>query len=280
MWVFDIRSPSPSNWANKKTDGNPLFTTSSPTRNAANTAYLPQPITTQPVVGVHPYGLQSGVLVAFGTGQYIETTDNVPTDQATQSFYIIRDTFGAAVIDSSREITNGNKHNNLLAQEIVREDNNKRELSTHAVDWATHSGIYLDLINTGSGNTNNFGERQVTDSVLFGNKVIFTSLLPNPDPCTVGGSSWYMELNIHTGQSWKQGTAAIDDPATTEDESQTIPADTSNSKLDAIGTTSTVTVNTIKNQSDSSRNLSDGTSENDLGDETLIGRLSWRQLYD
>jgi len=56
-------------------------------------------------------------------------------------------------------------------------------------------GWYLDLVNTEGGNTNNFGERQVSDSLVRNGRIIFTTLIPSEDPCSFGGEGWLMELD-------------------------------------------------------------------------------------
>ena len=43
------------------------------------------------------------------------------------------------------------------------------------------------------------GEMQVTDSILRNGRVIFTTLIPDPDPCNAGGTSWLMEMDALTG---------------------------------------------------------------------------------
>ena len=40
---------------------------------------------------------------------------------------------------------------------------------------------------------------QVTDSIIREGQVIFTTLIPNTDPCGYGGRSWLMALNVFTG---------------------------------------------------------------------------------
>jgi type IV pilus assembly protein PilY1 len=60
-------------------------------------------------------------------------------------------------------------------------------------------GWYIDLYNTQSGNTNNYGERQVTNSVLRDQRVIFTTAIPDDDPCRYGGRGWIMELDARDG---------------------------------------------------------------------------------
>ena len=40
---------------------------------------------------------------------------------------------------------------------------------------------------------------QVSDSVLRNGRIIFTTLIPDSDPCSAGGTSWLMEMNALTG---------------------------------------------------------------------------------
>ena len=58
----------------------------------------------------------------------------------------------------------------------------------------------MDLVNTGVA-LNNMGERQVTNSILRNERIIFTTLLPedSTDACATGGSGWLMELDAFDG---------------------------------------------------------------------------------
>ncbi len=293
MWVFDISNESVTEWGNKKDSEDPLFTALSPTMDGIK--YQPQSITTRPSVARHPSG--SGVIVAFGTGKYIEKGDTDIENQATQSFYAIADHLDTAVVGATRTL---GVFSTLQNQTIIKETSTNRILSSNPVDWTTVNGFYLDLINTeddesGVANTNNYGERLIGNSLVFANKVSFTTLMPNPDVCSAGGTGWYMELNLYTGQTWNLGTTKVDDPLTAEDES--IPDDSSNQFLDGVsnGMTSVVSPNIVIIENE------DGTTTEVLGsdevalktcitlstgkvicfDDTAIatGRLSWRHLY-
>ena len=84
MWRFDIRSDDSNDWT-LATNVTNLFT-------AQDTATgVVQPITEKPSVGFHPYGF-GGLMVYFGTGKYLESSDNTTTGvQQVQSFYGIFD---------------------------------------------------------------------------------------------------------------------------------------------------------------------------------------------
>ena len=153
-------------------------------------------------------------MVYFGTGQYLESADNSSTGQTTQSFYGIWDRNENSLAAFTRD--------HLLKQEILFEVTafgfDLRVSSDYSINWhptndptglptvpvvppnvPTHLGWYLDLINTEGGNTDNLGERQVSNSILRNGRIIFTTLVPSSDVCEFGGTSWLMELDADTG---------------------------------------------------------------------------------
>ncbi|MFT7413973.1 MAG: Tfp pilus tip-associated adhesin PilY1 [Methylophagaceae bacterium] len=152
-----------------------------------------QPITTQIQVSKHPQA--TGFLLYFGTGQYFEVGDNSSTGQNTQSFYGIWDKAESSLSTFSRS--------NLLQQSILQEVTastfNLRLTTQNIIDWSTDSGWYIDLFNTESSNTNNYGERVISNAIVKNGRIIFTTLLPLEDPCEFGGSGWLMELDSSSG---------------------------------------------------------------------------------
>lgn len=188
LWKFDVTNSSSNQW------GPAYGTTNSPTPLfTALMSSTPQPITTRPEIGEHPEG---GYFVYFGTGKYIETGDNNASGATTQTFYGIWDK-GAAV---------GNSRSSLLQQKILAEVSSNSELwrltSNNVPTWtgnSAHKGWYVDLYNTQNSNTNNYGEKQVSNSILSNKRLIFTTLIPAADICAAGGDSWLMELNPETG---------------------------------------------------------------------------------
>jgi type IV pilus assembly protein PilY1 len=185
MWKFDVTASNVNTWGSAYSSSGepqPLFT--------ALMGTTPQPITTRPEVGEHPQG---GYLVYFGTGKYIETGDNVTTGTTTQTFY--------GIWDNGAAITTG--RTDLLQQEILAEVSSNgsdwRLTSDNHADWTTNKGWYIDLYNTEGGATSNYGEKQVSNSILYNQRIIFTTLVPSSAVCSGGGSSWLMELNPENG---------------------------------------------------------------------------------
>ena len=96
IWKFDLTSPNENSWGvafGSTTSPNPLYTAVEPDGTT------PQNITVRPTLAVHPLG---GFLVLFGTGKYIEPSDNtLPTPVFENSFYGIYDN-GTSTVPSGR----------------------------------------------------------------------------------------------------------------------------------------------------------------------------------
>ena len=231
LWRFDVSDALVTNW-NLAYSPNALFRACAGGNCTPGAGTGPQPITTRPEVGEHPKGRPSenGVLVFFGTGQYLAAGDNNSGGQNTQTFYMVYDQMWG--LDKTKT-ANATKTptappalpiplNRLVQQSILAEskgdgtacatDNTGpcfRTVSNIPVTLTKadgtvngvpiNQGWYLDLLNTGGGNTNNFGERNVTDSVLRTDTIVFTTLIPSSSPCDAGGTGWLMELKFDSG---------------------------------------------------------------------------------
>jgi type IV pilus assembly protein PilY1 len=232
VWKLDVTSTSAASWNFAYLDGSsnpvPLFSA-----RAGQISSKPQPITTRIQVGAHPRGY-GGVMLYFGTGQYFEDDDGSQFGQNNQSYYGIWDRnqgqnaftpfnrndlvqqsiiveFTSAAGDDFR-VTSDNSitwHNDSQIDQLVASGSLTALTSPDtplttvpsgiASPIQTHLGWYIDLYNTEGGNTNNYGEKQVSDSILRSDRVIFTTLLPSDSPCDFGGSSWLMELDLENG---------------------------------------------------------------------------------
>lgn len=184
MWKFDITSTHATNF------------------NGLDVAYKlhqaldvdgnPQPITAKPAAGRHP---ESGLMVYFGTGKYFETGDNVidavQANRKVHTFYGLWDN-GSLI---------GARTSNLLQQSIVYEDTMTFDGYTHGVrvvsnnDIGSYKGWYIDLISPPPANLGRQGEMVVATPLLWRDRVIFVTIIPDPDPCSFGGTSWLMEVD-------------------------------------------------------------------------------------
>ena len=194
MWKFNLTGANPAAWdvAYKSGTTNlPLFTA----RDAANN---PQPITSRPEVGRGPNG--AGTVVLFGTGRYLGVPDKEPTQ--TQAFYGIRDPNTGTVADRVSGRSDLTQQQIIVEQDFTFTDpdgdsvtRSVRVTTDHTVN---NRGWYLDLLQPPVPGTFQ-GEMQVSDSVLRTGRIIFSTVIPDPDPCTVGGTSWIMELDALSG---------------------------------------------------------------------------------
>jgi len=200
MWRFDLRSNDPNDWV-LPTKITRLFTARDTATNAV------QPITEKPTVGFHPKGF-GGVMVYFGTGKYLESSDNTTSGiQQVQSFYGIYDrgvttrpiASGQETVLRSALLGQSISANVTVTNAVTLESFETRGVSNNPINYrlsltalpGTHLGWYVDLP------TN--GEKQVTEPVLRSGRIIFTTLIPTTDPCTPGGTGWLMELNTENG---------------------------------------------------------------------------------
>lgn len=191
MWKFDVRASSPAAWE-VAFDGAPLFTARSPENEV-------QPITVRPEIARGPNG--NGQMVLFGTGKYLEAVDRTITPQVTQSFYGIIDRNSVV---ASRSV--------LTEQQITREVSVTKDGTTSTVrvtsnnSLGANQGWYMDLLSPTAPRYK--GERQVTNPTVRNGAVIFTTLIPDENPCNFGGTSWLMELDLLDGSRLE--TSAFD----------------------------------------------------------------------
>ena len=188
LWRFDLTGSSPSGWGpppGLKSGGNPL-----PLFVAVDGAGNPQPITASLTSAFNERGQH---MVFFGTGIFYQLDDNVvPPSPPVNSFY--------GIIDRGVQITD---RTNLLEQEILAEQSvngqRVRGVTANTMDF-DDDGWYLDLMWKGKySGPGAKGERVVSRALVRGDRVIFTTLIPNPDPCSAGGDSWLMELHSFSG---------------------------------------------------------------------------------
>ncbi|MEX0619818.1 MAG: PilC/PilY family type IV pilus protein [Pseudohongiellaceae bacterium] len=193
LWKFNVTAANPNQWDVAYSQGPnelPLFSTGTD-----------HPITTRPQITAHPAGLD-GYMVYFGTGKYLETDDDDATGAATQAFY--------GIWDKNESSLDAFDEDDLLQQAITDQYQHDtgdeiltlRDVTSHDIDFSTHMGWFIELIPEnvgGSANSNNFGEKQVSNALVRDGRVIFTTLIPSQGLCDFGGSSFIMELDFRNG---------------------------------------------------------------------------------
>lgn len=205
LWKFDLSSTDAGQWRVAfGTSGTPLpFVANSRGGQAITTS-----------VEVARAGGASGFMVHFGTGKYLESSDISST--AVQSFYGILDpnngvkryTLGTGTdlganllrqtIDDTVTVTSGGasvayRVTSSASTVTGGSQNAASRIATAGSFLGAFSGWYIDFP------TSPVAERQITEPVISSGKIIFTTMMPNNDPCSYGGNGWVMEMDALTG---------------------------------------------------------------------------------
>ncbi len=296
LWKFDVSGSNSNQWKvayGSSGSPQPLFTAIAPDGSA-------QPITSRPSVSTHPQSFKDGYLVYFGTGKYVEKSDTNVLSVPTQTFYGIWD--NDSTVPNTR--TSG-VYTRLLQQTILDQPSRNitnvdgdvidtvtlRISSDNDIDWDgdestdPHLGWYMDLLNTGGGNTNNKGEKQVTDSVFRDGRIIFTTLIPSSDPCSGGGSSFLMELDARNGGVLSRPPFDLNNDGDFDDSDTYIKVVDGDSFYlipsgisDGDGILSTPRIIADGEKETKHMSISTGAVKS-WGESVRVGRQSWRQLF-
>ncbi len=154
MWRFDLSNPS------------------SPSSSLLFSSGLTKPITTPPEVFSHPSG---GNMVLFGTGKYLELSDNANADQ--QTLYGVRDDNTGTVFASQLQ-----QHNMDATTRLV----------SPAAIVATPKGWSIDLPAS--------KERMTGIPKLVSGLFFFNTVIPSASACESGGTGWIGALDALTGE--------------------------------------------------------------------------------
>ncbi|MDT7834246.1 pilus assembly protein [Aquabacterium sp. OR-4] len=206
LWKFDLSSASSSAWTvaykNASNVAQPLFTAASG-----------QPITARPDVTRFPSG---GWMISFGTGRYIDITDN--SAGSGQSVY--------GIWDNGAPVALGDLQTQSFGSTTVSgSDGKSYRMSTHAV------GVPKDTLITGDNAITlanyyltkkgwklalpSSGERVVSQATVRGGRLVLSSLVPSTAVCAFGGDGWIIDVDVITGNRAEaldtNGDAVIDD---------------------------------------------------------------------
>jgi len=188
LWRLDLDGPNPSNWQAPSSLRNgatpvPLFV-------ARDGNGLRQAITAPLTAAFNEDGLHT---IFFGTGSFYRLNDNVvPPNPNIDTFYAVIDR-GVAIAGRSAMLEQF-----ILAEVDVNGIGN-RAVTANEIN-PSQSGWFLDLVWTATfGGPGPLGERSVTRATVRGDRVIFATLIPDPDPCSFGGTSFIMELDAFNG---------------------------------------------------------------------------------
>ncbi|MES2841133.1 MAG: PilC/PilY family type IV pilus protein [Pseudomonadota bacterium] len=226
LWKFDLSSKNDTDWGVSAWDGaaqpckdstacKPLFVA----RDAASTV---QPITTAPLIMVHPMG---GIQVMFGTGQNIQSSD--PANAALQTIYSVWDksTF-TPIIDALDTEAKRLQLADVLPITTGRAALVQQSITTAVTQTETDGDVVDTIYSNSTDNTIAYsrtdntakrgwfmdlplsGERVLNPpSPLQGQRVIIPSMAPSPtaggescNPQAAAGQARVTVLNMITGR--------------------------------------------------------------------------------
>ncbi len=178
LWKFDLTSSDPTQWKvayqNAATQPLPLYTA----RNAYGAV---QPIVAAPNLGPSA-GSASAFLVYFVTGRMFAVGDQA--DTTTQSLYAIQDQ-GAAITRTDRAT--------LVQQVVVGATGGNENIQTpYPSDNPTGDGWYVDFPNS--------GERALTTPILVAGLALFSTVIPQAQPCNGGCGGFVYALSQFDGR--------------------------------------------------------------------------------
>ncbi|WP_428819016.1 pilus assembly protein [Microbulbifer sp. MCCC 1A16149] len=251
MWKFDISAGNTNSWGvDYRSGGNdvPLYTAAYDSVDADGADItVTQPITSTPTLGLNAE-MENAVMVYFGTGSYLTSSDNSAGD-TVNSFY--------AIADTGEEVSGRDQ---LFAKTISTEADGRRVVDGNADTdwWLNKKGWYLDFTYNGSVT----GERIISKPLLIYDRLLFPTMITSSDPCSFGGSGWLMEL-VAVGDRY-EGHSIFG-----EDGIEVDYAVISYSEVIRSGEKAYLPTSNIKGELD----VTEGAFPSEA-----VGRMSWRQL--
>lgn len=221
LWKIDISKKNPDDWKSAfgtVASPEPLFV-------ATNASGTVQPIMARPEIGPHPTG--DGRMVYFGTGRYVDASDSSPKTSPINTFYgiwdrdkdpiqptrttLLKQTISTATVSSQTVRTVTNRTINWCTSKTIGSctclDNDSDTNTGTCLGWRD------DLLTANAGPPDSRGEMAVSNPVLLGGvlpRIIFTTLIPQSEVCSYGGTSWLMELNPTNGGRLSEAVFDID----------------------------------------------------------------------
>jgi len=242
LWVAEAASNG--TWGSVYKQGNtpePLF--------IAERAGNPQPITVAPAIVRSPQpGNAPNLLVMFGTGQYLTSSD--PNNTDVQSYYGITD----RGVDS---LTRTSLLERTLSESTVTIGGITYQVRESAGDtWGTEKGWYVDFVTES-------GERIAQPTQIRGDYAFVNSIIPSQDPCAAGGDGWIMAFGLDGRTPDRPVLAGFPNPVV----GYKVKALPNKSGFIGDYMITPLSDNTFKED------------ELDLGPSEAAGRVSWQEIY-
>jgi type IV pilus assembly protein PilY1 len=263
LWKLDFTNKYPADWTLAKlsfyTDGStpiPMYIAKDGSANL-------QPITMAPYLA---YGPNRTLIVAIGTGKYLETNDNAGPFKA-QSVYALLDNNLATPDSGSPSAAIAGRGRLQMATA-----NTDGTITNSAFTWGRpltdgdtgmRSGWYFDMPSSAST-----GERQISSFTVFGDKVYSGTVIPPATSCELGSGRSY-EINLFTGT----GSSVTSDVGILGEPFVLAVGDDVLTKSNSVDQgTRTTTGRIVLQGSGSLKNLKGTTAV------ATVFRMSWRQI--
>jgi len=208
LWKLDFTAKYPADWTVAKLSYYKDGTTPLPMYVATDASANRQPITMPPFLA---YGPNRTTIVAFGTGKYLESSDNSGPFR-TQSVYALLDD-NKATADSSSPTSAIAGRGRLQAATA----NSGGSVTNSAFTWGRplsdgdttlRSGWYFDMPTSSTT-----GERQISGFTGFGTKVYSGTVIPPQTSCEIGsGRSYEIDLYAGTGSHLTSDVGILGEP--------------------------------------------------------------------
>ncbi|WP_232196942.1 pilus assembly protein [Thioalkalivibrio sp. ALJ24] len=259
LWVFDLSEDNSNQWSVDR-----LARVTDPDGN-------PQPITTRPVGQALGH---DSAMIAFGTGSYIFEPD--ADDSQVQTLYGVRDTRSPA--DDPAERSDLFKQT-IRSQQTIDTDAGPRELrviTDDPVDPAEYRGWRLDL-------DQDEGERVISNPSTLGRneqRVRFSTLIPDEDPCGSGRRGFLMDFDLRTGGQLQQPVFDLDQDGQFDDDDR-IDVDGQLEAPSGISLGTGERILTVDVPDSDTQLLIDGEGEDSVDgrdSDRAAGRMNWQQL--
>lgn len=187
MWRFDLTGNNTNNWSATR-----VFSA----KDSSGTA---QPITVAPRVALNPSNADE-LIIAFGTGSFLRNGDE--GNYNVQTLYAIQDDLSQSNLTRADLL-----EQTITTQETVTVDrasgngtNTFTVRETSENELTSEDGWYLDLVY----NSVETGERVISRATFpFGvnpDRVRFTTVVPDDDPCSSGRTGFIMDLKLTSGE--------------------------------------------------------------------------------
>ena len=187
LWRFDLTGTNTNKWSASR-----LFT-------AADSNGTAQPVTVAPRVAVNPSNADELVL-AFGTGSFIQNGDE--GNFSVQSLYAIQDDLSQSNLTRSDLLkqTITNQETVMVDRASGNGTNTFTVRETSENNLTSESGWFLDLVY----DNDLTGERVISRATFpFGvnpDRVRFTTVIPDDNPCSSGRTGFIMDLKLSSGE--------------------------------------------------------------------------------